>query len=252
MQSNELTNEEKYANFIKVYENSINEKIKSDDKGILFKIKYSNISQFFVKKWNKLKIYHPKLAKFIRQFSFFLLFSQGVTIFQYLVFTFLPYLLGINLASKEFMWPQIILVEDLEYIIDNVSYKKDIIYNILGYQVRYDNVTNEVLIGGGLGYFIAYEIGTFLAQVINFPLQRNITFKSKGNPFYQAMWYFIAWVLISLLCNAVNGLWMPFAEIYFSPAIYNILVTMVTGTISMVIFFFVFKIIFPEGKVDKK
>ena len=26
-----------------------------------------------------------------------------------------------------------------------------------------------------------------------FPLQRNITFKSHGNPVYQAVWYFLAW-----------------------------------------------------------
>ena len=56
---------------------------------------------------------------------------------------------------------------------------------------------------------IEYEAGFFLAQCINFPLQRNITFKSKGNPVYQAIWYFIAWVVISLICNGCNNLWMP-------------------------------------------
>ena len=36
-----------------------------------------------------------------------------------------------------------------------------------------------------------------------------------------------------------------------APAIYNILVTFITGGVSMVIFFFVFKIIFPEGEAKK-
>ena len=125
-------------------------------------------------------------------------------------------------------------------------------WSLLGYEVLTDKTTGEVLIGGGLGYFISYEVGSFLAQCINFPLQRNITFKSKGNPVYQAMWYFIAWVAISLICNGFNNLWMPIAQQYVAPAIYNLLVTFITGGVSMIIFFFVFKIIFPEGEPDKK
>ena len=121
----------------------------------------------------------------------------------------------------------------------------------MGYNVLRD-ASGAVLIGGGLGYFISYEVGSFVAQCINFPLQRNVTFKSHGNPVYQAMWYFIAWILISLICNGFNNLWMPIASALVPPAIYNILVTFVTGGVSMVIFFFVFKIIFPEGETKKK
>lgn len=44
---------------------------------------------------------------------------------------------------------------------------------------------------------------------------------------------------------------MPIAAVYVSPAVYNILVTFVTGGVSMIIFFFVFKIIFPEGDTGK-
>lgn len=110
------------------------------------------------------------------------------------------------------------------------------------------DATGAVMIGGGMGYFISYEVGSFLAQCINFPLQRNITFKSHGNPIYQAVWYFIAWIVISLICNGFNNLWMPIASAYVAPAIYNLLVTFITGGVSMVIFFFVFKIIFPEGE----
>ena len=120
-------------------------------------------------------------------------------------------------------------------------------WSLLGYQVLRD-ASGAVAIGGGLGYFISYETGSFLAQCINFPLQRNITFKSKGNLYFQAGWYFIAWVVISLICNGFNNLWMPVVSAYAAPAVYNILVTVVTGGVSMVIFFFVFKIIFPEGE----
>ena len=184
-------------------------------------------------KWNKFSEAHPKLSKILYQIFYFYIFSLSVTIFQYLMFTFLPYLFGIKLAGTEFMWPQI------QMNLFGYSYK----WNILGYDIA-RNAAGEVIIGGGLGYFLSYEIGAFLAQCINFPLQRNITFKSKGKISWQIMWYVIAWILISLFCNAINGLWLPIAQQYFSPQIYNILVTFITGGVSMIIYFFVYKIIF--------
>ena len=183
--------------------------------------------------WKEFEVKHPKLSKWVYQIFYFFIFSMGVTVFQYLVFTFMPYMLGEKLAATEFMWPQIPMnLLGVEFT-----------WSLLGY-----NVLPGGAIGGGLGYFISYETGSFLAQCINFPLQRNITFKSKGNPVYQAVWYFIAWIAISLICNAFNNLWMPVAAEYVAPAVYNLLVTFVTGGVSMIIFFFVFKIIFPEGE----
>lgn len=191
-------------------------------------------------KWSCFETKHPKAAKWIYQVGFFLVFSNGVTVLQYLIFTLMPGMLGEELAGVSFMWPRIpVNLFGVEFT-----------WCVFGAEVLKDAAGN-VMIGGGLGYFISYEVGTFVAQCINFPLQRNITFKSKGNPWYQAMWYFFAWVAISVLCNAMNNLWMPIAAAYVAPAVYNILVTLITGGVSMVIFFFVFKIIFPEGEQKK-
>lgn len=192
-------------------------------------------------KWELFADRHPKAAKLLHQILFFYVFSLGVTVFQYAMFTILPYAFGIKLAGTEFMWPQI-PVEIMGY-----HYK----WNILGYDIV-RNAAGEVVIGGGLGYFLAYEIGAFLAQCINFPLQRNITFKSHGKISWQIMWYVIAWILISLFCNAINGLWLPIAQQHFAPGIYNLLVTFITGGVSMVIYFFVYKIIFPEGEANSR
>ena len=186
--------------------------------------------------WKCFEEKHSAIAKWLYQIFYFVIFSMGVTVFQYLVFTFLPGILGIGLAGTEFMWPKVSM---------NLFGVK-FTWSLLGYNVLRD-ATGNILIGGGLGYFISYELGSFLAQCINFPLQRNITFKSHGNPVYQAIWYFVAWVVISLICNGFNNLWMPVASAYVAPAVYNMLVTIITGGVSMVIFFFVFKIIFPEG-----
>lgn len=200
-------------------------------------IDMGNIKEKWLAVWRSFEKRHGKLAKWLYQISFFLVFSMGVTVFQYLVFTFLPGVLGIGLAGTEFMWPQVPMkILGVEFV-----------WSLLGYNVLRD-ASGAVLIGGGLGYFISYEAGSFLAQCINFPLQRNITFKSHGNVLYQAAWYFIAWIVISLICNGVNNLWMPVAAAYVAPAVYNILVTLITGGVSMIIFFFVFKIIFPEGE----
>ena len=215
----------------------------------------SSFVYFFVSNWNKLKIYNPGVAKLLYEIFFFLVFSNGVTIWQFLVMQFLPYAFQ-DLASVEFIWPQIelwqwgdgtsmiwgLFNEPVKYVTDPLT--GEYILNELGEKI--------VSANGGLGNFIAFEIAVFTAQCINFPLQRNITFKSDGNPVIQAIWYFIGWVAISLLVNATWGFIGPVFEqlITRDPAINNLLKTFVTGGLSMFVFFFIFKIIFPEKKEE--
>ena len=182
---------------------------------------------------------HPKLAKWLREGGLFTLFSTVVTIFQYLIYTFLPGVLGLGLAGIAFSWPNIPVT------LFGISFH----WNIIGYDVVYDAAGN-VQIGGGLGYLISLLAGSFIAQCINFPLQRNITFRSHGNPYIQAMWYFIAWVFITLLVNAVNCVWVACASVLLPNWLYTFGTTQLMGLISMVIFFFVFKIIFPSDAAD--
>lgn len=205
-----------------------------------FNIGQSNFCQWFVKKWNKFKISSPKMAKLVYQIVFFLIFSNGVTIWQYLVMLFLPNLFGHRLAGIEFIWPQV----ELWTWADGTK----MVWGIFNEPVKM--IDGVAQIGGGLGNFIAFEIAVFTAQCINFPLQRNITFKSDGNPYIQALWYFIGWVLISILVNAVWGFIGPiFSHIITGEkAITDLLKTFITGGLSMVVFFFIFKIIFPEKK----
>ena len=186
---------------------------------------------------------HQKAAKVIYQIVMFFTFSILVTLFQYIVMTFLPYLLGSRLAGVKFIWPEVTI---------SLPNFKPFNWSLLGYDVIYDSKSNLPLIGGGLGYFISYELATFFAQVINFPLQRNYTYKSHGNPYYQAMWYFIAWVIISIICNGITSFWIGFAVQILPDTIYQILTTMVTGFISMIVFFFIFKIIFPDYEKESE
>ena len=105
---------------------------------------------------------------------------------------------------------------------------------------------------GGLAYFIAYLIATFTAQCINFPLQRNITFRSHGAVLPQIAGYFVGWVGVTLVVNSINSIWVGVAGSLGVPSfLYNILTTVLTGGVSMGIFFVINKMIFPEGEAKQ-
>ncbi len=166
---------------------------------------------------------HPTLSSLLYKLFFFIVFSEGVTIWQYIVMTFLPAAFA-GLNHGEWGWPNI-----------PIPAAGGNAYIIFG-DVQ------------GLGYFIAFEIAVFTAQCINFPLQRNITYRSHGNPWYQAMWYFIGWVLVSVFVNAVWGICNVFFVHWGWPdAVSGLVKTFITGGVSMAIFFFIFLIIFPDN-----
>ena len=98
-------------------------------------------------------------AKWLYQIFYFVIFSMGVTVFSIFYYIFTRWELG--LAGTEFMWPKVSM---------NLFGVK-FTWSLLGYNVLRD-ATGNILIGGGLGYFISYELGSFLAQCINFPLEK--------------------------------------------------------------------------------
>lgn len=191
--------------------------------------------------WMNFSKSHPKVFKWVREGGLFFIFSNLVTIIQYIIYAFLPNLLGLELAGVQWSWPAIPVK----------WFGIDFTWNAIGYDVVYDAAGN-VAIGGGVGYLIAMLVGSFLAQCINFPLQRNITFRSKGNVYYQIMWYLLAWIVITFVVNSINCVWVAVASQLLPTFIYNIGTTVLMGGISMVVFFFVFKIIFPEGEANKE
>jgi hypothetical protein len=178
-------------------------------------------------RWKDFDRKYPKYAKLIFQFIKFYLFSVLVTILQYLLLTFLPEFIY-SLTEWNSISFQAINIRF--WIVDTY---------VFDYPVTGDPT-------GGLGYFIAFATTLFIAQCVNFPLQRNITFKSKGNIAYQIMWYFIAWVLITFTASLLASIYVPILKEYLTTSIYNIIITIVNGGVQMVIYFPIFKIIFPE------
>lgn len=171
---------------------------------------------------------HPKGSGLLYKVFFFLVFSYGVTIWQFIVMTFLPYAFA-SLNNGPAGWPMV--------------------------PISAAGGRNFIIFGDeqGWGYFIAFEIAVFTAQCINFPLQRNITYRSHGNPWFQAMWYFIGWVLVSIATNAIWGICNAFLLHWGSPDVVNgLLKTVLTGGVSMVVFFFIFLVIFPDDNKKAK
>ena len=111
-------------------------------------------------------------------------------------------------------------------------------WNILGYDAAH----------GGLPYFCAYMVAMVLGECVNFPIQRNFVFRSKGNLAKQIGWYVLAFCVITCIVNSINCIWVAVAGLLVPDFIYNIGTTVLNGGISMVIFFFVNKIIFPESE----
>ena len=58
--------------------------------------------------------------------------------------------------------------------------------------------------------------------------------------------------MITFATTALNSLWLPLAAEHLPTALYQVINTVVVGGISMVIFFSIFKIVFPEGEPKKE
>ena len=59
---------------------------------------------------------------------------------------------------------------------------------------------------------------------------------------------FLAFIVITCIVNSINCIWVAVAAKFVPDWVYNIGTTVLNGGVSMVIFFFVNKIIFPEGE----
>jgi putative flippase GtrA len=104
---------------------------------------------------------------------------------------------------------------------------------------------------GGLSYFTAYMVAMVVGEVINFFIQRSVVFRSKGNILYQGMWYLLAFCLITCVVNSINCVCVDVVKYLLPPTLswlHGVGTTVLNGGISMVVFFFVNKIVFRDKK----
>ena len=95
-------------------------------------------------------------------------------------------------------------------------------------------------------------VAMIIGECINFPIQKYFVFRNREKPGRQIAWYVMAFILITCIVNSINCIWVAVAGIYVPAWLYNIGTTVLNGGVSMVDYFFVNKIIFPETpKADK-
>ena len=154
--------------------------------------------------------------------------SNLITVLKYLLLLFLP-LAFAGLPKVDFGFPGI----------DITLFGETFKWNIIGYDAAH----------GGLPYFCALHDRNGSRRVyLTFPIQRNFVFRSKGKVWYQAFWYLIAFCIVTCIVNSINCIWVAVAGMFVLGWLYNIGTTVLNGGVSMVVFFFVNKIIFPEGE----
>ncbi|MCR5272099.1 MAG: hypothetical protein K6E13_03845 [Lachnospiraceae bacterium] len=175
--------------------------------------------------WNSFVKKNPVLAKWVREGGLFVIVSNLITVFKYLLLTFLPALFA-GLGDRTFGWPGIPMT----------LFGETFQWNILGYDQAH----------GGLAYFAAYMVAMIIGECINFPIQKLFVFRSHGNTGKQICWYVVAFVFITCIVNSINCIWVAVAGLLVPAWLYNIGTTLLNGGISMLVFFFVNKIIFPE------
>lgn len=198
------------------------EKIENKEQGNKF-------IKFFINLWIKFKTKHPEISTFI----VFFISSNAVTIIQMILQIALSAIL-LKTALVNINFQHLAVPGATNFVTGGQYY-------IFDFQAGSD--------GGGLAFFLATYITIAIAQVINFFLQRNITFKSKSNPWIAALWYFIAFVAITLISSALLGLYKkPIFDLLGSSFewLANIIVVIINCAISFWVFYPIFKVIFPK------
>lgn len=192
------------------------------------------------KVWRSFSQKHPLKVQF---FSFFIL-STGVTVLQ--------------LA----MMPAFKALFSMTSLIDTTFQMGQVGTNFDGssYYI-FDYVAGHLPEGGGgLAYFLAVQVTLGIAQIINFFMQRNITFKSNSSVLKAAFWYFVAYVIITISAAALQGIYKaPIYELLINTwnlgntgeAIADVLTMIINSTLSFWVFFPIFRIIFKTHKYEK-
>lgn len=185
--------------------------------------------------WTRFAQQRPGTAQFV---VFFVL-SNGITVLQLALMPLLKWVFGMtSLVETAFqVWP----------VGSNPDGSQFFVFDYAAGALPQG--------GGGLAYFLAVQITLLIAQVINFFAQRSITFKSNSSIGKAAFWYTLAYLVITILAAAAQGLYKtPIYDLLIDTwglgatgeTLADIVTMIINAAISFWVFFPIFKIIFKQ------
>ena len=185
--------------------------------------------------WRSFEEKHETIAQFI---VFFVL-SNGVTVLQLIIMPVFKWIFGFtSLQGTAFQFLPV----------GSSDGSPVYLFDYAAGAIQADGT------GGGLAYFLAVEITLLIAQVINFFAQRNITFKSNSSIGKAAFWYFVAYVVITIVAAALQVLYKE--PIYSwcidvmgagtGETVADVITMIINSAISFWVFFPIFKVIFKQ------
>lgn len=186
--------------------------------------------------WARFREKHPGTA----QFLVFFLLSNGITVLQMVMMPAFKALFGMT------------GLVDAAFQILPVGHNFDgSVYYIFNYPAG--SIASGG--GGGMAYFLAVQLTLFIAQVINFFAQRSVTFKSKGSIGRAAAWYLAAYVAITLIAAALQGLYKaPIYRLFIETwamggageTIADLITMVINCAVSFWVYFPILKLIFKK------
>ncbi|MBC5736151.1 MULTISPECIES: hypothetical protein [Oscillospiraceae] len=186
--------------------------------------------------WARFREKHPGTA----QFLVFFLLSNGITVLQMVMMPAFKALFGMT------------GLVDAAFQILPVGHNFDgSVYYIFNYPAG--SIASGG--GGGMAYFLAVQLTLFIAQVINFFAQRSVTFKSKGSIGRAAAWYLAAYVAITLIAAALQGLYKaPIYRLFMETwamggageTIADLITMVINCAVSFWVYFPILKLIFKK------
>ncbi len=151
---------------------------------------FQKIWRWWLGLWYGFSTKHPKASKLIYMVFFFIIFSEGVTIIQFLIMTFLPFAFQ-GLWETPFVWPAVaingltdgggnqlfyaIFNEPVKFILAGAGENGGDLVLLASTAAEVTAIKANpayaaaVLQSAGLGNFIAFEIAVFIAQPPSFP-----------------------------------------------------------------------------------
>lgn len=192
--------------------------------------------------WNKVKEKYPNSA----QFLVFFLLSNGVTVLQLVLMPLFR-----NIFAQTALVSTNFQIWQVGTTIDG---SPNYIFDFAAGPISEGG-------GGGLAFFLAVQISIAIAQVINFFAQRNITFKSNSSVWKAAFWYFVAYVIITIVAAAALGFYQTPVYNFFMNTLGwgsvgetagDIVTMIINSAISFWVFFPIFKVIFKQVPEDSK